>query len=88
MSRKAVAAESGLSEQDVEKVCDAIVSICDRGGKVAIRGFGTFSPKEVPAVPGNQPLTGEPYCTKPYRTIIFRGSSKLRDRMWKCPDTN
>jgi nucleoid DNA-binding protein len=83
MSRAAVAKESGLSVEDVDKVFDAVVAICDRGGMVKIMGFGTFKPKSVQKRKGRNPMTGEAIMCKGYRTITFRGHTKLRQRMAK-----
>jgi len=83
MSRAAVAEISGLSLQDVDKVFDAIVEICDNGGEVKVMGFGTFRIKSVKQRVALNPMTGEKVQCKPYRTIIFRAHGKLKERVAK-----
>lgn len=58
----AAAAESGLSQKDVEKALKALVEVTvtevAKKGKVQLIGFGTFESRERAARTGKNPQTG------------------------------
>lgn len=74
---KLVAENTGMSQQDVNKVIDeagrVIVEQCrDKGEDISIPTIGSFKQKVNAARKGRNPLTGEQIDIKGSRTIVFR----------------
>jgi integration host factor subunit beta len=75
----------GLSLSDVESVADVIFgSITDQlaaGGRVELRGFGTFAVRAREAREGRNPRTGEAVAIAAKRVAHFKAGKELRDRL-------
>ncbi len=51
------------------------------GGRIEIRGFGSFEMREYKAYKGRNPKTGESVSVKPKRTPFFKAGQDLRDML-------
>jgi integration host factor subunit beta len=73
----------GLTHQNATRVVDAIFGeITDalaRGGRVEVRGFGSFSTTERRARTGRNPRTGEAVEVEAKRAVRFKTGKGLRD---------
>lgn len=74
-----------LYQQDIERivnvVLDEIVNRLTDGGRVELRGFGTFSAKSRNARMGRNPRTGSAVEVIAKRALYFRPGRELRDRL-------
>ena len=79
----AVAAKTGLTKKDAEKVVNATIdSITEslvKGDKVNVSGFGIFEVKERTARVGRNPRTGKTMSIPATRTPAFKASKALKD---------
>lgn len=55
------------------------------GGRVEIRGFGSFQTKDYPAYQGRNPRTGRPLDVAEKRLPVFRAGKELRERLEQEP---
>jgi integration host factor subunit beta len=86
---EAFAKEMGITIRD-SKVCvhtlfRSIADTLAEGGRVEIRGFGSFKVKEYEPYSGRNPKTGEPIQVRGKRLPYFKLSSMMRKRMNKKP---
>lgn len=74
-----------LKVKDVEKavgiVFDEIIEAMARGGRVELRGFGSFSVKRREARPGRNPRTGESVNIATKHVPYFKTGKLLRERL-------
>lgn len=80
---KAIADETGLTQQKVNEVLDEVgklivVSCRDNGDEVALSNIGTFKQKVNPTRKGRNPMTGETIQIKASKTIQFRPTSSVK----------
>ena len=80
---KVLAEKRKISIDDAEMVVQTLVSgmkdaLVD-GGRVEIRGFGSFKVKEYEGYQGRNPKTGEIIDVQPKRMPFFRAGKELRD---------
>ncbi len=80
---KVLAEKRKISIDDAEMVVQTLVSgmkdaLVD-GGRVEIRGFGSFKVKEYEGYQGRNPKTGELIDVQPKRMPFFRAGKELRD---------
>ncbi len=80
---KVLAEKRKISVDDAEMVVQTLVSgmkdaLVD-GGRVEIRGFGSFKVKEYEGYQGRNPKTGELIDVQPKRMPFFRAGKELRD---------
>ena len=61
------------------KMRDTLVS----GGRIEIRGFGSFVVKEYEAYQGRNPKTGEKISVPPKKLPFFKVGKELKDRIDK-----
>lgn len=75
----------GLSRLDCANLVEAILEHMSEGivmsGSVKISGFGSFLVREKRARMGRNPKTGEEVLITPRKTLTFRASNKLRERL-------
>ncbi len=75
----------GLSLADVESVTeillDAITAQLATGGRVELRGFGTFTVRSRDAREGRNPRTGETVSVAAKHVPHFKAGKELRDRL-------
>lgn len=71
--------------RDVEKIMDAvfdeIVEALTEGGRVEIRGFGSFSVKHRPPREGRNPRTGDQVAVGEKWVPFFKAGKDLKDRL-------
>ena len=80
---RVLAERSKISIEDAEMVVQTLVSgmketLMD-GGRVEIRGFGSFKIKEYEGYQGRNPKTGDFIEVQPKRMPFFRAGKELRD---------
>ena len=83
----AVAAKTGLTKKDAERVVnatvDTIVAEMKKGERVALSGFGIFEVKEREARTGRNPRTKETIQIPATRLPAFKASKTLKDAVAK-----
>ncbi len=76
-----VAAESGLSKADARRSLEAFVSITkkvlNKGDKVNLSGFGSFSTSERAERKGRNPRTGVEIQIKAKKVVKFKAGADL-----------
>ena len=74
-----------LRQEEVEQVLDIFFDeITERlaeGGRVELRGFGTFSTREREARTGRNPRTGEAVEVPSKRVPYFKPGKEMRERL-------
>jgi integration host factor subunit alpha len=82
---EAIAKQNGYtinrSFEVIESLLEIIKSQLESGQDVLISGFGKFCVKEKKERLGRNPNTGEAMMLAPRKTITFRCSRKLRDKI-------
>jgi nucleoid DNA-binding protein len=82
---KAVAEEAGITQAQADKAisatCSAILAGTLAGEKVTVPGFGTFDLKETEAREGRNPATGAPLTIAAKKTLKFKISKPVEDRI-------
>jgi integration host factor subunit beta len=78
-----------LYQRDIEKVVNAILdTIGDalaQGGRVELRGFGTFAVKKRGARTGRNPRTGEAVSVSEKVVPVFKTGKEMRHRLNATP---
>ncbi len=70
-----------LARSIVETMIDLMKQQLMDGGRVEIRGFGSFEMREYGAYKGRNPHTGESVDVKPKRTPFFKCGKELKDML-------
>lgn len=82
---EALANENGLTykkaEEIVNLVFDSMAATLNEGGRIEIRGFGSFVVKDYKSYMGRNPKTGEMIKVKPKRLPFFKVGKELRERV-------
>ena len=83
---QAIAAENdGLRPEEVEQVVEIffeeISARLAEGGRVELRGFGTFSTRPRDARTGRNPRTGEAVDVPAKRVPYFKPGKEMRERL-------
>ncbi len=80
---KALADQANISLDEATLVVNTFVdSMKDsllEGGRVEIRGFGSFKVKEYGSYAGRTPRTGEKVAVEPKRLPFFRAGKELKE---------
>lgn len=80
---KALANQANISLDEATLVVNTFVdSMKDsllEGGRVEIRGFGSFKVKEYGSYAGRNPRTGEKVAVEPKRLPFFRAGKELKE---------
>ena len=80
---KALADQANISLDEATLVVNTFVdSMKDsllEGGRVEIRGFGSFKVKEYGSYAGRNPRTGEMVAVEPKRLPFFRAGKELKE---------
>ena len=83
----AVAAKTGMSKKDAERVVNATVETISesliKGEKVQVSGFGIFEAKQREARVGRNPRTKETIQIPATRLPVFKASKTLKDSVAK-----
>ncbi len=69
------------SEEIVNIIFDSMSEELAQGGRIEIRGFGSFMVKDYKAYMGRNPKTGEVIRVNPKRLPFFKVGKELRDRV-------
>ena len=79
----ALAERHGLKQEEaagfIEQFFDAIKGALAAGGRVEIRGFGSFSMREYKGYKGRNPKSGAEVRVQPKRLPFFRVGKDLQD---------
>lgn len=82
---KEIAAKTGLSQKDalkyIDLITDAIIDSMERGDKVEIRGFGSFTVKNYDAREGRNPKSGEKILIPAKRLPAFKAGKDLKEKL-------
>lgn len=69
------------AEEVVNLIFDSMSETLASGGRIEIRGFGSFVNKEYQAYTGRNPRTGESIEVKPKRLPFFKVGKELKERV-------
>ena len=79
----AISERSGISLEVARSVVETTIDLMKQqlleGGRIEIRGFGSFEMREYKAYTGRNPKTGESVSVKPKRTPFFKCGQDLKD---------
>jgi integration host factor subunit beta len=82
---EASAKKEGLKEKEVYTIInlifDGFTDTLKKGGRIEIRGFGSFSVREYGAYTGSNPKTGKKVDVKPKRLPFFKVGKELKERV-------
>lgn len=74
-----------LTQKDIERVVsvilDRMIQALEDGGRVELRGFGTFSVRSRGARSGRNPRTGETVSVRAKHVPFFKSGKELRARL-------
>jgi len=77
--------QPNLTKEDVGAAVNCIFNRINeelgRGGRIEIRGFGTFSIRQHAAKMGRNPKTGEKVSVPRKNSVHFKPGGKLRERV-------
>jgi integration host factor subunit beta len=65
----------------VDLIFDGIAEELAKGGRVEIRGFGSFSAREYKGYTGRNPRWGNTVEIKPKKSPFFRAGKELKERV-------
>ena len=68
-------------EQVVDVFFDEIAARLAEGGRVELRGFGTFSTRQRESRTGRNPRTGSPVSVPSKRVPYFKPGKEMRERL-------
>ncbi len=60
---------------------ESIAGQLEKGGRVELRGFGTFATRQRDQRIGRNPRTGERVDVEPKRIPVFKPGKELRERL-------
>ena len=69
------------SEEIVNIIFDSMSAELAKGGRIEIRGFGSFVVKAYKSYMGRNPKTGEMIKVKPKKLPFFKVGKELRERV-------
>lgn len=69
------------AEEIINIIFDSMSSTLVRGGRIEIRGFGSFVVKDYKAYLGRNPKTGEVIQVKPKKLPFFKVGKELREKV-------
>ena len=67
----------------INLVFDGFTDSLKKGGRIEIRGFGSFSVREYGAYTGKNPKTGEKVQVRPKKLPFFKVGKELKERVNK-----
>ena len=81
----ALSAKENLSEinssEIVNMVVDGFTDALRKGGRIEIRGFGSFCVREYGGYTGRNPKTGSKTQVKPKKSPFFKVGKELKERV-------
>jgi integration host factor subunit beta len=69
------------SEEIINLIFDSMSETLVTGGRIEIRGFGSFVVKDYKAYMGRNPKTGEVIQVQPKKLPFFKVGKELRERV-------
>ena len=82
---EALAVKEGLKEKEaytiVNLIFDGFTDTLKKGGRIEIRGFGSFSVREYGAYAGRNPKTGAKTQVGPKRLPFFKVGKEIKARV-------
>lgn len=82
---EALAKKANLTEVNATKIVnmifDGFTDTLKQGGRIEIRGFGSFCVREYKAYTGRNPRTGNNVKVKPKKLPFFRVGKELKERV-------
>ena len=85
MQIESISDQIGFSKNRLSEIVEILLEIIknslESGDDVLISGFGKFCIKEKKERKGRNPATGEDMILEPRKTVTFRCSGRLRDRI-------
>lgn len=69
------------AEEVINLIFDSMIDTLAGGGRIEIRGFGSFVNKQYGAYKGRNPRTGESIEVQPKRLPFFKVGKELRERV-------
>ncbi len=76
-----------LAEDIVELIFDSMTETLKMGGRIEIRGFGSFVVKEYNSYRGRNPRTGESIQVKPKKLPFFKVGKELKETVNTKPSS-
>ncbi len=70
-----------VAEKVVSEIFSSMAETLVAGGRIEIRGFGSFAVKEYAGYAGRNPKTGEEVTVKPKKLPFFKVGKELRERV-------
>ncbi len=70
-------------ENAVNNIFDSMSETLEQGGRIELRGFGSFTTRKRDPRTARNPKTGEKVALGERRSIYFRAGKKLRERINK-----
>jgi len=78
----ALAAKKNLTEKQATEIIDLVFNgfseTLKNGGRIEIRGFGSFTVRKYKAYKGRNPRTGKPVDVKPKKSPFFKVAKELK----------
>ena len=65
----------------LDTVMDEMISAIAKGGRIEIRGFGSFQMRKHSTKNGYNPTTGETMIVPAGKTVLFKPSRELTQKM-------
>ena len=69
------------SEEIVNLIFESMAETLSSGGRIEIRGFGSFVVKDYKAYTGRNPKTGEVIEVRPKKLPFFKVGEELREKV-------
>ena len=69
------------AEDVIDMIFDMMTNSLAEGGRIEIRGFGSFVPREYGSYKGRNPRTGESIEVKPKKLPFFKVGKELKERV-------
>ena len=69
------------SEEIVNLIFESMADTLSSGGRIEIRGFGSFVVKDYKAYTGRNPKTGEVIEVRPKKLPFFKVGKELREKV-------
>ena len=81
----ALTTKEGLTEKNAAEIInlifDGLTDTLKKGGRIEIRGFGSFCVREYRAYTGRNPKTGKKVDVKPKKLPFFKVGKELKARV-------
>ena len=69
-------------ENTVNMILEEMATSLEKGDRIEIRGFGSFSLRRRKERNGRNPKTGEKLSVEPHYVAAFRAGQLLKEKLW------